>query len=72
MSPARLVLICGLPGAGKTTLAHRLADVMPAVRLSPDEWRSDLQLDLCDDALRERVELRIKNLGYARFPIDVL
>lgn len=34
----RLILVCGLPGAGKTTLARRLADEVPAVRLSGDEW----------------------------------
>ena len=38
MSEPRLILTCGLPGAGKTTLAHRLADERPAVRLSKDEW----------------------------------
>ncbi len=35
---ATLILICGLPGAGKTTLARQLEHDMPALRLSPDEW----------------------------------
>ena len=35
---ARLHLICGLPGAGKTTLARRLEADLPGLRLSPDEW----------------------------------
>ena len=35
---ARLVLLCGLPASGKTTLARRLAASYGAVRLNPDEW----------------------------------
>ena len=33
-----LHLICGLPGAGKTTLAKELETQHTAVRLCPDEW----------------------------------
>ena len=53
---ARLVLLCGLPGSGKSTLATRLADEIPAVRLSPDEWMSELGIDLWDEAARDRIE----------------
>jgi predicted kinase len=35
---ATLILICGLPGSGKTTLARRLERERPALRLTPDEW----------------------------------
>ena len=35
---ARLHLICGVPCAGKTTLARRLEGELPGLRLSPDEW----------------------------------
>ena len=35
---SRVHLLCGLPGAGKTTHARRLAEVLPAVRFSLDEW----------------------------------
>ena len=38
-SPSRLILTCGLPGAGKTTLARRLAVEHGAVRLTKDEWQ---------------------------------
>jgi predicted kinase len=31
-------LLCGLPGAGRTTHARRLAAERPAVRFSLDEW----------------------------------
>ncbi|MEY2425139.1 MAG: hypothetical protein QOI61_711, partial [Actinomycetota bacterium] len=43
---ARLVVICGLPGSGKTTLAKELEQSMPAVRFCPDDWFVALELDL--------------------------
>lgn len=32
----------GLPGVGKTTLAHRIAEEQNALRLTPDEWMAPL------------------------------
>jgi predicted kinase len=52
----RLVLVCGLPGSGKTTLARKVADELPAVRLCPDEWMTELGIDLWDEAARDRIE----------------
>ncbi|HEV2126527.1 MAG TPA: ATP-binding protein [Chloroflexota bacterium] len=52
----RLVLLCGLPGAGKTTLALQLERDMQALRLCPDEWLAHLGFDLWDDSARDRVE----------------
>jgi predicted kinase len=34
--------MCGLPGAGKTTLAKQLEIERPALRLTPDEWMGPL------------------------------
>ncbi|MBV1855949.1 AAA family ATPase [Catellatospora tritici] len=39
---ATLFLMCGLPGAGKTTLSHELAADHGALRISSDEWLIDL------------------------------
>jgi len=52
----RLVLICGLPASGKSTLARQLAPRIPAVRLDKDEWVTRLGGDVWDDELRVRVE----------------
>jgi predicted kinase len=58
-----LILICGLPGSGKTTLAKQLAPKVPAVRLSPDEWKHDLGIDYYDEPRRIQLENRLWRLG---------
>jgi predicted kinase len=52
----RVILICGLPAAGKTTMAKRLANELGAVRMCPDEWMDALGIDLWDRPARGRVE----------------
>jgi predicted kinase len=54
--PPRLVLLCGLPASGKTTLARELADTYGAVRLDTDEWELSLGVDPFDDAFQLRLE----------------
>jgi predicted kinase len=51
----RLIVLCGLPGSGKTTKGKQLERAIGAVRLSPDEWMIDLQIDLWDSEARWRV-----------------
>ena len=42
MALAVMVLVVGLPGAGKTTVARRLEAERDAVRFTPDEWMEAL------------------------------
>ena len=56
MSEARLILTCGLPGSGKTTLARQLAAHRGAVRLTKDEWLIALGSNPWDEPTRVRLE----------------
>jgi predicted kinase len=51
-----LTIVCGLPGAGKTTLATELERGHDAVRLCADEWMHTLGIDLWDAQARAKIE----------------
>lgn len=52
----RLIIICGLPGSGKTIRANALAERSGGTRFSPDDWMEALALDLWDLDRRTRIE----------------
>lgn len=56
MQKAKLIIICGLPGSGKTTLAKKLELALSAVRFCPDEWMEKLSIDLYDEDKRTKIE----------------
>lgn len=50
-----IILLFGLPGSGKTTLAKKILEHTPAIHLNADEVRADLSLDL-GFSVEDRVE----------------
>ena len=53
---ARLIIVCGLPCAGKTTRAKALESRLPAFRMCPDEWMDALGINLWEETTRARIE----------------
>ncbi|HVK34029.1 MAG TPA: AAA family ATPase, partial [Microlunatus sp.] len=56
MTEPVLIIVCGLPGAGKTTISRSLATERTGIRLCPDDWLEALEISLWDEQLRDRVE----------------
>jgi predicted kinase len=52
----RLIIVCGLPGSGKTTRAKALESRLHAIRFAPDEWMEALSLDIYDEERRGKIE----------------
>jgi len=55
-SAARLIIVCGLPGSGKTTVAKMLESRLHAIRLAPDDWMDALSINLWDEEKRAKIE----------------
>ena len=53
---ATLFIICGLPGAGKTTLAKNIEGALSAVRMSADDWMTALSINLHAEEQRTKIE----------------
>jgi predicted kinase len=61
---ATLFLICGLPGAGKTTLARQLEESHQALRLCPDEWIASILADPADTAELDRLRTPVESIQW--------
>src|SRR4051812_35926801 len=59
----RLVLLCGLPASGKTTLAREIADAYGAIRFNLDEWELALGIDPFDAQFQVRLEAQFSRLA---------
>jgi AAA domain len=63
VSETRLLLTCGLPAAGKTTLARQLAADRSALRLTQDEWLIALGSSPWEAPTREKVDHELWRLA---------
>lgn len=61
---ATLFLICGLPGAGKTTLSKQIEQTQSALRLCPDEWIADILADPHDTAELDRLRTPVETVQW--------
>ncbi len=57
-------MICGLPGAGKSTLAKRMESERNAIRFCPDEWIEPILANPLDVQERDRLRDPIENLQW--------
>lgn len=51
-----MIIVCGLPGSGKTTLAKEIGIRRGGVRMCADDWMDTLRISLWDEETRGRVE----------------
>ena len=52
----RLIIVCGLPGSGKTALSKILESKLRAVRFCPDDWLDALSTNLLREETRGKIE----------------
>ena len=54
-----LILFCGLPGSGKTTLAKRLEKQGKGIRICTDDWQDDLLMNHNDNNFHGKLQRRL-------------
>jgi predicted kinase len=52
----RLIIVCGLPGSGKTFYAEQLEVNVGAVRFCADVWIDAIGINLWDATARQRIK----------------
>ncbi len=74
MPTPTVTLFCGLPGAGKTTLAKRLEADGHGVRICTDDWKDELGIAPTDLAFHERLQVVLYRhaLALLRQGVDVI
>jgi predicted kinase len=71
-SGPRLIIVCGLPGSGKTTRAKVLESRLRAIRFSPDDWMDALSLDIYDEESRGKIEALQWKLAKQLLPLGLV
>jgi predicted kinase len=52
----RLIIVCGLPGSGKTSHGKQIEQDLGAVRFCADEWMDAIGINLWEAEARDRIE----------------
>lgn len=52
----RLIIVCGLPGSGKTSHAKEIEQNLRAIRFCADEWMDAMGINLSESEARQRIE----------------
>ena len=52
----RLIIVCGLPGSGKTSHARQVEQDLGAGRFCADEWMDAIGINLWEAEARDRIE----------------
>jgi len=52
----RLIIVCGLPGSGKTTHAKKVEQNLHAVRFCAAQWMKAIGINLWESDVRQRIE----------------
>lgn len=58
-SQPTLILFCGLPGSGKTTLAKQLEKQHRGIRICTDDWQADLEMNYNDNNFHSKLQKRL-------------
>ena len=58
-----LILFCGLPGSGKTTLAKQLEALGRGIRICTDDWQADLEMNHNDNNFHVKLQRRLYQLA---------
>ena len=59
----KLILFCGIPGAGKTTLAKKLEIEGRGIRICTDDWQDDLKIPYTEKGFHGRLQKRLYSLA---------
>jgi predicted kinase len=54
-----MILFCGLPGSGKTTLAKKLEAEGRGIRLCTDDWRADMGIPHSEGQIHKKLQRRL-------------
>ena len=62
-SNVKVILVCGLPGSGKTTTSKQIEKSLGGVRFCPDDWMDAVIGTHNDNPFRDKLERRMEDFA---------